>query len=138
LQSIERMGRWANKALYRSYLQFYSPDALLTLAGWPEAAQKVFNRFWAERFHIAVSSSMVAIVFPFLPGLKDKVDKMGKAAGPSMRSLVAVLEYLAVVVIQDAIQFAADGAYRNHPVHAYLFGHDCFRYVSPSYVLPCF
>lgn len=127
LQSIERMGRWSAKALFRSYLQFYAPDALLTLAGWPEAAQKVFNRFWAERFHVAVSDNMVAIVFPFLPGLKDKVLKMGKEAGPSMRSLVAVLEYLAVVVIQDAVQFAADQRFCNHPVHEFLFGHPCFR-----------
>ena len=127
MQSIERSGRWVNKALYRSYLQFYSPYALLTLAGWPEAAQKVFNKFWAERFHIAVTADLVDAAFPFLQGLKAVISNMGKAAGPSVRSVVAALEYLAVVVIQDAIQFAADGAYCNHPVHAYLFRQEGFR-----------
>jgi hypothetical protein len=129
-QSIERAGRWGgHKALQQSYLQFYTPDALLTLAGWEEGAQKVFDRYWAERFHIAVTNEMVAIVFPFLPGLKAVVDDMGKQAGPSARSVVAVLEYLAVVAIQDMVQMASEGAYTNHPAHAYMLQHECFRYV---------
>jgi hypothetical protein len=124
MQSIERMGRWVNKALYKSYLVFYAVDALLGLGGWPDAAKKDFDKYWHERFYVPVTAEMVSLVFPFFLTLKSKVTALGNKAGTSARSLVAVLEYLAGVLIQDAVDLS--GTYPKHPAHAFLLDHEAF------------
>ena len=54
---------------------------------------------------------------------------MGKAATNSMRSVPAALRYLAVVVVQDALEDAPEMA--ENPVHAYLLANPLFQYASP-------
>lgn len=53
------------------------------------------------------------------------VAEMGKEAINSMRSVPAVLRYLAVVVIQDALEDAPE--MRENPVHAYLLENPLFQ-----------
>ena len=50
---------------------------------------------------------------------------MGKEATNSMRSVPAVLRYLAVVVVQDALEDAEE--LPENPVHAYLQEHPLFQ-----------
>jgi hypothetical protein len=125
LQVIERLGRWQMDALHKSYLRFFKPEGLLVLAGWREAAQKDYDKFWSERFCLDIPSVLVEFVFPFLPTLISEVAEMGEAATTSMRSVPQVLQYLAVVLVQDACELASH--WRAHPVYAYLLQHEAFR-----------
>ena len=54
------------------------------------------------------------------------VAEMGTAATNSMRSVPAALRYLAVVVIQDALEGAPEMP--DNLVHAYLLEHPVFQY----------
>jgi len=55
----------------------------------------------------------------------QKVAKLGKEAGNSMKAVLQALEYLAKVVVQDALDLAE--AYPANKVHAFLLADDCFR-----------
>jgi len=55
--TIMRMGHWLHQALYNSYLMFFKADGLLSLGGWPEAANKNFKMFWHERFYPDIPKS---------------------------------------------------------------------------------
>ena len=125
VQIIQRLGRWQMNALQKSYLRFFKPDGLLVLGGWKEAALKEFDKFYAERFCVDVPSELVEAVFPFLPELTAQVAAMGKDAKTSMRSLPQVLQYLAVVLVQDACELAR--AYPSHPVNILLKQKAAFR-----------
>ena len=61
------------------------------------------------------------------------VAEMGKKATNSMRSVPAALRYLAVVVVQDALEDAT--GMPENPVHAYLLQNAVFQYVSPCALL---
>ena len=50
---------------------------------------------------------------------------LGKEAGNSMKAVLQALEYLAKVVVQDALDLAE--AYPANKVHAFLLADDCFR-----------
>jgi hypothetical protein len=58
-------------------------------------------------------------VFPFLPELKCRLAEVPKVE-PSMKSMVEVLEFVAVVLLQDAVELLAEGRFTEHPVHEYL------------------
>lgn len=55
----------------------------------------------------------------------QRVQTLGKQAGNSMRSLPLALKYLAVVVVQDALEVAEQ--YPENPVHALLVEDGCFQ-----------
>ncbi len=72
-----------------------------------------------------VPAELVDVLMPWLPNFKQQVQDMGKAAGPSRRSVLESCEYLANVVVQDAMELC--DAHPTHPVHALLLGHQRFR-----------
>ena len=53
------------------------------------------------------------------------VEDMGASASNSMRSVPKALAYLAMVVVQDALELAE--RYPDNPVHALLLGQPAFR-----------
>lgn len=124
-QTIARMGKWIYQAMYKSYLMFFKVEGLLAVAGWPGAAVKDFNRFWAPRFLAEVPLELIDHVMPWLKGLKAAVAALGSSASPSMRSVAEACEYLAVVSIQDALELASK--YPDHPVHQHLRNHPVFE-----------
>jgi hypothetical protein len=132
-QVIQRLGRWQLNALQKSYLRFFKPDGLLVVGGWKEAAQKQFDMFWSERFCLDIPSELVEAVFPFLPTLNAQVAGLGTSATTSMGSVPQVLQYLAVVLVQDACELAS--THCAHPVYAYLKQHEAFRCVLQNATL---
>jgi hypothetical protein len=113
--------------MQKSYLRFFKPDGLLVLAGRKEAAQKQLDLFWSERFCLDVPSELVEAVFPFLATLNAQVAELGEEATTSMRSVPQVLQYLAVVLVQDACELAS--THSTHPVYAFLREHEAFKCV---------
>jgi hypothetical protein len=65
-------------------------------------------------------------VFPFLRELKRRLEEVAKVT-PSMRSMVEVLEFLAVVLLQDAVELLSEGSFTEHPVHQLLMGEPEFE-----------
>lgn len=67
---IARYGRWAYNAMARSYLAFFSPDALMSLGDWPGAERKDYRYYWTERFELDLSedaahADLLSHVFPW-------------------------------------------------------------------------
>jgi hypothetical protein len=58
-------------------------------------------------------------VFPFLSELKSRLEEVPQVL-PSMKSMVEVLEFLAVVLVQDAVELLSLGEFPEHPVHQFL------------------
>ena len=82
LQVIQRVGHWLLDPFGTAYIvPGFSPDALLALGFWDGAAQKNFNAFWAERFHVAVPDSLVYKMLPGLARLEKEVQRLRQAAG---------------------------------------------------------
>lgn len=65
---------------------------------------------------------------PFLDGLKAEVQQMGSTASPSMKAVPKLLECLAVVVVQDALELAEE--HPENPVHAMLLENETFRWAA--------
>jgi hypothetical protein len=128
LQVIARCGRWLRQALYLSYLKFFKPEGLLAAGGWETGSKDAEAMFWAERFCVVVSDSLVALVFPFLGELKEQVAELGKDATTSMLGMPQLLDYLGRVVVQDALELAEE--FPDNPVHAMLLQDDEFRYAT--------
>jgi hypothetical protein len=65
------------------------------------------------------------------------VKELGKDATNSMKSVPAALDYLAVVVVQDALEDAE--RYPDNPVHALQLASPVFRYRKRLYeaILSC-
>jgi hypothetical protein len=120
-----RMGRWLYQSLYNSYLRYFKPEGLLGLAGWPRAAHKDYNTFFAPRFCVPVPVELQQLLMPLLSTLEKQVHDMGQAATPSRRAFLKLLAYGAGVVVQDALELA-DLAPLN-PVHSLLLRHPTFR-----------
>ena len=116
LQTIERMGKWAKAAMYKSDLKFYKPEGLLAAGDWP--IEHPHGLYWDPRFLVEIPEELTDAVFPFYKPLRDKVQAMGDKARGSHRGVVAVLEYLSKVLVQDALVLAA--GYPDDPVHALL------------------
>jgi hypothetical protein len=108
LQVIKRMGKWLHDAMYTNYLSFFKTEGLLAMGGWPHAERKDFGHFYAERFDALVKELLMHMVFPFIPDVKQRLAGLERP-DPSMKSIVEVLEYLAVVVVQDAMQLLSEG-----------------------------
>ncbi len=116
MQTIERMGKWAKAAMYKSYLKFYKPEGLLAAGEWP--IEQPHGLYWAPRFLVKIPEELTDAVFPFYKPLRDTVKAMGDKARGSHRGVVAVLEYLAKVLVQDALHLAR--RFPDDPVHALL------------------
>ncbi len=114
-----RMGKWLHQAMYTHYLSFFKTEGLLAMGGWPHAQMKDFGHYWHERFEINVPEHMLHQVFPFLHELKERLEEIAQPT-QSMKSSVEVLEYLAVVLVQDAVELLSEGRFTDHPVHQQL------------------
>lgn len=86
-----RMGRWLYQSLYNSYLRYFKPEGLLGLAGWPRAAHKDYNTFFAPRFCVPVPVELQQLLMPLLSTLEKQVQDMGQAATPSRRAFLKLL-----------------------------------------------
>ncbi|CAL8471742.1 g11284 [Coccomyxa elongata] len=128
---IARMGKWNYEAMNKSYLMYFKPVGLLAAAGWPGAAHNDYHQFWHPRFCVDVPEQLVEVLFPFLRTLKKTVEDMGKDATNSMKSVPAALAYLAVCVVQDALEDAAK--YPKNPVHALLLASPLFMQLLEQY-----
>lgn len=126
LQVIKRMGKWVKEAMYVNYLAFFKTEGLLAMGCWPHAEKKDFSHFWHERFECNVSQELMHLVLPFLPELKLRLAQVGNA-DPSMDSIIQVLEYLAVVLIQDAVELLSQDKWADHPVHQHLMENAKFK-----------
>lgn len=114
--------------MYKNYLAFFDPVALLSLGDWPEGEKGNQSMFWHERFHMSVPDELVHLLIPFLRALEKTVADMGRRASISVRSVPVVLRTLAIVVVQDALELAED--FSKHPVHAMLLEDNDFQYVQ--------
>ncbi|KAK9916158.1 hypothetical protein WJX75_009514 [Coccomyxa subellipsoidea] len=128
---IARMGKWNYEALSKSYLMYFKPQGLLAAGGWPGAAQNDYDQFWHPRFCVSVPRELVDLLFPFLRNLEQTVKELGKDATNSMKSVPAALDYLAVVVVQDALEDAE--RYPDNPVHVLLLASPVFRKLLDQY-----
>ncbi|CAL8471208.1 g10750 [Coccomyxa elongata] len=128
---IGRMGKWNLQAMSKSYLLYFKPCGLLAAAGWPGASSNDYHQFWHPRFCVCVPQKLVDLLFPFLQNLKETVKKLGKDVTNSMKSVVLAMEYLAVVVVQDALEDAEE--YPENPVHALLLDSPCFAELLQQY-----
>jgi hypothetical protein len=124
VQVVARMGKWIYQAMYKAYLLFFKPEGLLAMGGWPNAGKGETQMYWHPRFMAEVSEQLLHHAMPFIKGLKEAVQELGLAARPSMRSAIAAMEYLGLVVVQDALELAS--VYPDHPVHKHLMEHHVF------------
>ena len=128
LQVIMRHGRWQfSTAMFQSYLMFFKIEGLLASGNWPGAAEKDFGMFFAPRFCVEVSPSLIACVFPWFETFRQAVAELGRDAQPSHLTLVKVIPYLATVLVQDSLELAASERYAEDPVHKYLRADEEFR-----------
>lgn len=114
--------------MYQSYLKFFKPEGLLAVAGWPAGNREDEQGFFHERFCVQISDRLVQLVYPSLPELRELVQALGKEATTSMMSIPFLLDYLARVVVQDALELAEE--FPDNPVHALLLEDDEFRLVG--------
>ena len=113
------MGKWLHQAMYTHYLSFFKTEGLLAMGNWPHAQLKDFGHYWHERFELNVPEHLLHVVFPFLREFKERLEEID-VVQPSMKSMVEVLEYLAVVLVQDAVELLSQERYTEHPVHVRL------------------
>lgn len=110
----------------QSYLTGFNVEGLLARGGWPGATKKETDQYWNERFLIRVPESLIALLLPFLEGLKEKVAALGVKAGNSMRAACEFYPFIAIIVIQDAAHSMAR-RFPEHPVHVLLNSSAEFR-----------
>ena len=65
------MGKWAYKAMSKSYLTYFKPSGLLGAAAWPGAAQNDYRQFWHPRFCVEVPEALIELLFPQLKLLRE-------------------------------------------------------------------
>ncbi|KAK9901133.1 hypothetical protein WJX75_009650 [Coccomyxa subellipsoidea] len=93
---IARMGKWNMQAMAKSYFLYFKP----------------------------CEARGLQVALPFLHNLKETVKSLGKDVTNSMKSVALAMDYLAVVVVQDALEDAEE--YPDNPVHALLLESPCF------------
>ena len=133
MQVIARAGHWLPDAMHKSYLKFYKPEQLLASGEWP--IDKPHALFWAPRFMMQVPERLIDLIFPFLRPLQQKVASMGSAARPSHQAVPKVLHYLAIALIQDALELAE--RFPDDPAHKLLLNDTDFMYGPPPLGRPC-
>lgn len=69
---------------------------------------------------------VVTQVYPFLPELKQQLEEVAVVL-PSMSSIVYVLEFLAVVLVTDAVDLLSRDKFLSHPVHILLLEDPMFQ-----------
>ena len=118
MQTIARMGRWLRQAMYKSYLKFFRAEGLLASGGW--SIEKPHGFYYDPRFLVDIPAELVDLVFPFLKPLKKTVAEMAKTASarPSIKSVVALLEYLGIVLVQDSLVLSRQ--FPDDPIHQML------------------
>ncbi|KAK9832145.1 hypothetical protein WJX74_000604 [Apatococcus lobatus] len=127
---IARAGRWLDDVMCKSYLPFYTPEGLLASGGWP--IDKPPGLFWAPRFMVVIPARLVDLIYPFLPSLKLKIASLGSAAKPSHLAVPKVLQYLGLVVVQDALELAEE--FPDDPIHRLLMNDGGFVELHNDYV----
>ena len=76
--------------------------------------------YYDPRFLVDIPTKLVDLVFPFLKPLKKTVAEMAKTASarPSVKSVVALLEYLGIVLVQDSLVLSRQ--FPDDPIHQML------------------
>ena len=105
-----------DEVMYKSYLPFYKPEGLLGSGDWP--IDKPHGLFWAPRFMVEIPERLFDLIYPFLPSLKLSIASLGSAAKPSHLAVPKVLQYLGLVVVQDALELAEE--FPDDPIHKLL------------------
>lgn len=126
LETLRRMGRWQYDTMIPHCLEFFKPSGLLAAANWPGVNTNEFHIFWHERFMASTPRELVLLLFPFLPNLQMAITELGKKASFSMQASPRLLEYVAKIVIQDAVAGMCD-KYPEHDVHRLLLTSAVFR-----------
>jgi Centromere DNA-binding protein complex CBF3 subunit, domain 2 len=124
------MGKWSYDAMLSSYLTFFKIDGLLGAGDWADDITSIRKSFWAERFEANVSNSMLEHVMPWLPELRQTIQELGNKATTSMKAFPELMAYLGTVLVQDALELAAQ--YPDHPIHQHLADSAEFRLVLVS------
>lgn len=111
LDQIKRMGQWALSVLEKTYLLFFTPEAVLAAGGFPGASTKDITKFWAARFTRVMPEALLLKIFPCLKALKEGLEKLEATNRivPSVQGVIASLEYLATVFFQDCLDMAHTG-----------------------------
>jgi hypothetical protein len=76
---IGRQGRWLHQAMFKSYLLFFRPEGLLAAGGWPGAAERDFDHFFAERFCVKIDEHFQQLLFPFAQDFAQAVSNIDAA-----------------------------------------------------------
>jgi hypothetical protein len=136
-ETIDRIGSWLATASdsARSYLAHYNPQAVIAAAGFRGAAEHNYGLHFEPRFSVGVPDVLVDFYYPFLPDQRARLAAVRARGGKvptSAASMVAVLEYLARVGVQDALDIVelyygpeAEGS--RNPVVERLMGHPAFE-----------
>lgn len=105
------MGQWALSVLEKTYLLFFTPEAVLAAGGFPGASTKDITKFWAARFTRVMPEALLLKIFPCLKALKEGLEKLEATNRivPSVQGVIASLEYLATVFFQDCLDMAHTG-----------------------------
>jgi hypothetical protein len=141
-EAIERAGNWVQSAgdMQRSYLVNWNPQLVVALAGFRGAAEHNYNLHFEPRFSVGVPEDLVDFYYPFLPGLRARLAaerESGRKVPTSAASMLALLEYLARVGVQDALDivelyYDSETEARN-PVLARLMAHASFEELRQQY-----
>jgi hypothetical protein len=145
MQTIMRIGHWNLNTCQVDYLLTgLKPEGLLAYGMWPGAAQKEFGLYFSERFMVTVPMELVYLLMPWLKELEAKADVLYRAAlnnGSSSKVLSSVqimakvMPYLAMVVVQDALELAEK--FPDNPVHEILLQNAQFRYAPVVLLSTC-
>ncbi|KAK9868889.1 hypothetical protein WJX84_000649 [Apatococcus fuscideae] len=88
-ETIARMGRWLRQAMYKSYLKFFRAEGLLAAGGW--SIEKPHGFFYDASYRFCTTLS---------------------------ESVVLLLEYLGIVLVQDSLVLAEQ--FPDDPIHELL------------------
>ena len=107
---------------------------MLAAGGWPEPTTDAGRAsFFAGRFLLHPTAAIINVIYPCLEQLRGRAEELLAQRGkvlPSVRSMISVLEYLAVVVFQDALELAdtyEEAGVSSNPCLQRLLNHPDFR-----------
>ncbi|KAH9104386.1 hypothetical protein AeMF1_019516 [Aphanomyces euteiches] len=108
--SVDKHGHWATRTRDGSYANHVVPwETVRTLAG----AEK--GRYYVERAMVAVPKDLQCMVFPWIESARVAMNlKRRDIAG---ESFLRLMEYMRVVILQDAALLIRIPGYNQHPVY---------------------